>query len=92
MAVVWNPIDWDSEGWRHQAACRRTDPHVFFPPGGSGAAISHIHAAKAVCRSCPVQTPCLQFALETKQEAGIWGGKNEEERRQLRSPARPGRR
>jgi WhiB family redox-sensing transcriptional regulator len=37
-----------------------------------------------VCDSCPVRAQCLQFALETNQEAGIWGGTSEEERRRLR--------
>jgi WhiB family redox-sensing transcriptional regulator len=27
---------------------------------------------------------CLQFALETNQDTGIWGGTSEEERRQMR--------
>ena len=85
MAVMWKPIlDWDDEGWRDQAACRHSDPDLFFPAGSTGLAVDHIHAAKAVCRSCPVQQPCLQFALETSQEAGVWGGMDEEERRKLR--------
>ena len=70
MAVMWKPIlDWDDEGWRDQAACRHSDPDLFFPAGSTGLAVDHIHAAKAVCRSCPVQQPYLQFALETNQEA-----------------------
>lgn len=92
MAVLWNPIDWDVQGWRDQAACRHTDPHLFFPLGSTGAAVGHVQAAKAVCRSCPVQGPCLEFALESNQEAGIWGGKNEDERRMLRSGWRSGSR
>lgn len=87
MAVVWSPIfDWDSEGWREQAACRRTDPELFFPTGQTGPALGQIEVAKSICRSCSVQRPCLRFALQTKQEAGIWGGLDEEERRRLRSP------
>lgn len=30
--------------------------------------------AKAVCRLCPVQTECLNFALRTGQRFGVWGG------------------
>lgn len=85
MAVMWNPItEWDNEGWRNQAACRYVEAELFFPAGSAGPAVDHIQAAKAVCRSCPVQDPCLQFALETNQEAGIWGGKDEDERHRLR--------
>ena len=31
-----------------------------------------------------VSDECLEFALATNQEAGIWGGSTEEERRKLR--------
>jgi WhiB family redox-sensing transcriptional regulator len=31
-----------------------------------------------------VQTDCLDFALSTNQDSGIWGGTSEEERRILR--------
>lgn len=88
---MWNPVfDWDNEGWRHQAACRHSDADLFFPPGSKGLAIGQIQAAKAVCRACPVSEPCLRFALETNQEAGVWGGKDEDERRRLRRIWRTG--
>lgn len=92
MAVMWNHvINWDNEGWRDQAACRSADAELFFPTGSTGAAINWIRAAKAVCQACPVKDPCLQFALETNQEAGVWGGKDEDERRRLRKKWRSGR-
>jgi WhiB family redox-sensing transcriptional regulator len=74
----------DESGWHARAACRDTNPDLFFPVGVTGAAIDEIGAAKAVCQSCPVREQCLQFALRTKQECGIWGGTSEEERRRLR--------
>lgn len=93
MVVMWSPVfDWDNEGWRDQAACRSVDAELFFPAGSTGAAIHCIQSAKAVCRSCPVQDPCLQFALETNQEAGVWGGMDEDERRRLRKVWRAGHR
>ena len=93
MAVVWSRVfDWDKEGWRDQAACRDEDPELFFPAGTTGAALDRIQAAKSVCRSCPVQRPCLQFALETNQDSGVWGGTDEQERRRLRSARPAGRR
>ena len=93
MAVTWSPsFDWDKEGWRLQAACRHSNANHFFPVGTTGAAVGQIEAAKAVCRTCPVQAACLLFAFETNQEAGIWGGKDEEERRRLRRIWRAGRR
>ena len=48
-----------------------------------------MRAAKAVCAACPVQTPCLRFALRTGQAYGIWGGTTEEERLILRRLRRP---
>jgi WhiB family redox-sensing transcriptional regulator len=83
--VVWNPsFDWDREGWREQAACRHVDLGLFFPAGSTGLAAGEIKAAKAVCGDCPVRRECLQFAFETNQESGIWGGKDENERHGLR--------
>lgn len=93
MALMWNPVfGWDNERWRDQAACRDADANLFFPAGSTGHAVEQIEAAKAVCRSCPVQQACLQFALETNQEAGIWGGHDEDERRRLRRLWRQNRR
>jgi WhiB family transcriptional regulator, redox-sensing transcriptional regulator len=92
MTAMWSPVfDWDNNGWRDQAACRHTDPNLFFPAGTTGLAIENIEAAKEVCRSCPVQDACLRFAFETNQEAGIWGGTDEDERRRLRRSWRAGR-
>jgi WhiB family redox-sensing transcriptional regulator len=71
-------------GWRSQALCRDTDPELFFPIGTTGAALAQIEQAQAVCRQCPVQADCLEFALRTNQDSGIWGGTSEEERRVLR--------
>jgi WhiB family redox-sensing transcriptional regulator len=70
--------------WRSDALCRDTAPDLFFPVGTTGPAVSQIEAAKAVCHQCPSQIPCLEFALLTNQDSGIWGGTSEEERRHLR--------
>jgi len=76
--------DWDAEDWRERAACRDTSPEMFFPVGSTGPALSQIEAAKAICRTCEAQAPCLEFALATNQEAGVWGATAEDERRRLR--------
>ncbi len=39
-----------------------------------------------------MRNACLAFALETDQEDGIWGGKDETERRRLRRDWRQARR
>lgn len=93
MALTWTSAsEWDNEGWRDQAACRSCDPGLFFPSGTAGAALEQIRVATSICRSCPAQGPCLQYALDTNQEAGIWGGTDEEERRKMRKAWRAGRR
>jgi len=73
-----------SDEWRRVSACRDTDPDLFFPVGTTGPAIEQIENAKAVCDSCEAQTECLEYALATNQDSGIWGGTSEEERRKLR--------
>ena len=70
--------------WRNLAICRDTDPDLFFPVGTTGYALVQIDRAKQVCAECPVNSECLEYALETNQDSGIWGGTSEEERRQLR--------
>ncbi|GAA4786098.1 hypothetical protein GCM10023200_20090 [Actinomycetospora chlora] len=70
--------------WRNDAACRDEDPELFFPVGTSGPALSQIARAKSVCRRCPAMTECLKWALESGQDAGVWGGASEDERRALK--------
>ena len=74
----------ERDDWRENSACRDTDPDLFFPVGTTGPAIEQIENAKAVCRVCDVQQSCLEYALVTNQDSGIWGGTSEEERRALR--------
>jgi len=70
--------------WQEVAACRDSDPSLFFPIGSTGKAVAQISAALAICGTCAVQPTCLQYALESNQESGVWGGLAEEERRKLR--------
>jgi WhiB family redox-sensing transcriptional regulator len=70
--------------WRYRAACREEDPELFFPVGNSGPAILQVAEAKIVCRRCPVMSRCLNWALESGQDAGVWGGMSEDERRALK--------
>jgi WhiB family redox-sensing transcriptional regulator len=70
--------------WRHRAICRDEDPELFFPFGNTGPALLQIEQAKAVCRRCPVIQECLAWALESGQDAGVWGGLSEDERRALK--------
>ena len=78
------PVTMENDDWRVDSACRDTDPDLFFPVGTTGPAIEQIDSAKAVCGECLVQAECLEFALTTNQDSGVWGGTSEEERRKLR--------
>lgn len=62
--------------WESHAACRDLSSSVFFPERGQSS-----RKAKQVCRSCPVRTECLAFALESRQKYGVWGGLTGEERK-----------
>ncbi len=85
VALTWiRTHDWDANTWRGRSACRDSDPDVFFPIGSTGMALEQIETARRICTACQVSEECLEFALATNQEAGVWGGTTEEERRKLR--------
>jgi len=65
--------------WLADAACRDCDPELFFSDSCNG-----VKAAKQVCRRCLVAGTCLSGVLQNGQEAGVWGGMTEKERRKLR--------
>ena len=74
-----------SRDWVHRAVCRdEPEKDLFFPVGNSGPALLQIAEAKTVCRRCPVVSDCLAWALESGQDAGVWGGMSEDERRALK--------
>ena len=82
--MAWSQATWDAERWRLDAACADADPTLFFPVGATGAAVEQIERAKEVCAGCPVAQECLIFAVTTNQEYGVWGGLDEDERREVR--------
>lgn len=85
VALTWiRTHDWDADDWRKRSLCRDSNSELFFPIGATGIALDQIDAAKDVCGVCPVHGECLEFALATNQEAGVWGGTTEDERRKLR--------
>lgn len=79
------------EQWRVHGACARTfplnllgliaavglDPDLWFPEQGGGA------IAARVCAGCPVRSDCLMYAVDRREEFGIWGGAGELTRRHL---------
>jgi WhiB family redox-sensing transcriptional regulator len=84
MALTYSPQWTPDDHWREDAACASVDPDLFFPVGVTGPAVGQIASAKAVCSECRSRAECLEFAITTNQEYGVWGGTSEEERRVLR--------
>jgi WhiB family transcriptional regulator, redox-sensing transcriptional regulator len=79
------------DDWRHRAACRDEDPELFFPVSELGLGARQADQAKEVCARCPVQTRCLEYALDNGLDHGIFGGTTETERRKLRHRRRSDR-
>jgi len=59
--------------------CAQTEPDLWFPTADRQTG----RLAKSLCSSCPWLEPCLDYALFT-DVVGIWGGKTERERSQMR--------
>jgi hypothetical protein len=71
--------------WRDKASCRDEDPEIFFPLPSDGATEAK---ALAVCATCPVEAPCLEFALRFPGP-GIYGGVTWRVREGMRYAAAP---
>ena len=61
--------------WMDEALCAQTNPESFYPERGGPN-----REAKKVCDMCPVQTDCLNWAIEHNESEGIWGGMSAKER------------
>ena len=64
--------------WRKLGACRGLDASVFYPDEDDDAEV-----AKQVCEECGVRVACLEYALNSREKAGVWGGATERERRRI---------
>lgn len=61
-----------TDRWRDKAACLTVDPDAMFPEPSDFAGIVR---ARLVCSGCPVARICSDYAVTTRQQAGVWGGK-----------------
>ena len=59
-------------------------PELFFPIGNADPALLQIEEAKVVCGGCDVLATCLGWAMDSRQDAGVWGGLSADERRALK--------
>ena len=67
-------------------ACQQSDPEAWFPEGGTPSPNKNL--AVSLCRACPVQRLCLEYALANNEQHGIWGGMYTRQRERLLKAAR----
>ena len=71
-----------TEDWKLRAACRGSDPDLFFPLKGDHRCVA---PALTICARCTVKQECLDYANSRPIEKfGIWGGQVEKQRRKSR--------
>lgn len=64
--------------WMRDGECRNYPSGAFFPSDGVG-----VDAARRICATCKVQEKCLDYALTSRIDHGVWGGTSERERRRI---------
>lgn len=66
----------ERDSWRTKARCTKLGiaTSVFYPDSEKGT-----KAAIKICSDCEVRTPCLEYAIATREENGVWGGVSEDE-------------
>lgn len=77
-------IPWGGEelGWRNMAKCVGEDSDLFLSDKEKERA-----RATIFCSRCVVKEACLEYALESDQAFGIWGGMDNEQRRKYKKGA-----
>lgn len=73
-----------NDDWSDLAACKGQPPNVWFP---EGVGPRTGEAARIVCAHCEVTRECLEYAIATRQESGIWGGLSTPERQRFEDNA-----
>lgn len=74
------------DAWQVKAACRGPQATVFFPPSTferKDEKLERERRAKAICATCAVKQPCLDYAMRIREPHGIWGGLSESERKRI---------
>lgn len=75
------------EPWQVRAACRGSDPEVFYDQGRRGYPTGWDPWAEArvICARCTVTVPCLELALRSRDDHGFYAGTTPDDRRLMRS-------
>ena len=76
-----NEADFLAVNWR-RGHCRSSDydPDLWFDEDRVSVAVT-VCKSGAVGLPCPIIEQCLQYALSTHQESGVWGGLSEDQRK-----------
>jgi len=64
--------------WRSKGACQGLDAEIFYPENED-----HAEFALSVCEQCAVRIACLDYALDTREQQGVWGGATARDRRKI---------
>ena len=80
--VVMRSDRYIDTGWMREAACQDHPTELFF--FDERVERKRVAEAKAVCGECPVWEKCLNYAIETPIDFGIWGGFTSRERERHR--------
>ena len=62
-----------------EGECRGVDTNMFYLDTPIA-----IEIARQVCGQCAVRSACLDFAINTREEYGVWGGVSAPERKNIR--------
>lgn len=72
--------------WQEQAQCSGSDTETFYHDTWEKRR-EELVLLKKMCSHCPVAAECLDYALQTNEAYGIWGGLTPAERRLVRRRA-----
>lgn len=64
-------------------ACNGVDPQIFFPERETNGGTVSYQTALKVCRRCDYQQECADWAIQTRQAWGVWGGTTPVDRRKI---------
>lgn len=81
MRVALALIRSSTPAWWPQRACAGVPTDVFYPEDEDDE--EQVGPAKTICSGCPVAVECLEHGMASR-EPGVWGGRTERERENLR--------
>lgn len=89
--AILDTEDYSLGMWRNSASCVRVcndypqdySPNDWFPNTVGRSDDFVPKKVQAVCEQCSVRLPCLAYAIQTRDEEGIWGGRSQRSIRQI---------